>query len=324
MDILNEGRNVFKKEIETLNYIKDNLNESFIELVELIQETKGRVIITGMGKAGHIGKKVSATMSSLGIISFFLHPAEGLHGDLGIVSSEDIIIVFSKSGETDEVLGLIPSIKNIGAKIVSITCRETSSLSDESDLKIMLPILEEASAYQLAPTTSTTAMLVFGDALAIVLSKLKGFTPDDFAVFHPSGSLGKKLLLRVENLMKRDEENATVLTGATLKEAIVEMSKKGLGAVSIIDQDKKLKGILTDGDLRRIFEKLDTIDILNKKVDELMIKNPIFVQYNEKAVEVLELMENRKKQLSVVPVVNEKGTVVGMLRVHDIIKAGIV
>lgn len=324
MDILYEAQKVFEIEIESLIKIKDILDTEFKELVNMIYISQGKVIITGMGKAGHIGRKVAATLSSLGTASFFLHPAEGLHGDLGSITKEDIVIAFSKSGESDEVIGLIPSIRKIGANLVSVTCKENSSLSNNADLRIFLPIEKEASAHQLAPTTSATAMLVFGDALAVVLSKLKNFNTDDFAVFHPNGSLGKRLLLKVESLIANDDLNPIVSNKANLKETIVVMSSKGLGGVNVINDKGQLVGIVTDGDLRRVLEKANEIDLFKLNVSELMTKNPITINKNKKAVEALELMENRKKPIGVLPVVDDSNIAVGMIRIHDIIRAGVI
>ena len=324
MNILNEALSTFNIEIETLENVKKSLDNRFKQLVELIQNSQGKIIITGMGKSGHIGRKIAATMSSLGTVSYFLHPAEGLHGDLGIITSKDIVIAFSKSGESNEVLGLIPSIKKIGAKLVSITCREKSSLSDNSDLSIVLPIKEEACPYKLAPTSSTTAMLVFGDALAVTLAKLNNFKLEDFAVFHPYGTLGKRLLVKVDSLMVKGKENPVVNYKANLKTAIIVMSSKGLGGVSVVDDNGELVGLITDGDLRRTIENTEDSGILKLNVKQIMTQNPIYINKNAKAIDALNLMENRQKQISILPVVDDNNKVVGMIRIHDIIRAGIV
>lgn len=324
LDILSEAKKVFEIEIKSVITAMNALDENFVKLIDLIQNSEGRVIITGMGKAGHIGRKVAATMSSLGTIAYFLHPAEGLHGDLGGIKNGDIVIAFSKSGESEEVLGLIPSIKKIGARLVSVTCRDRSTLSDSADLKIELKIIEEASNHKLAPTTSTTAMIVFGDALAVVLEKINDFQPEDFAVFHPNGSLGKKLLLKVESLMAIGEFNAIVSENSNLKETIVVMSSKGLGGVNVVDNNGNLVGLVTDGDLRRVIENANGVDIFSLRVTEFMTNSPITINRNQKAVEALNLMENREKPISILPVVDDKNIAVGMLRIHDIIRAGIV
>lgn len=323
MDILEEAMKVFDIEINNLLNVEKMLDKNFEKLVYAIHDCNGRVIITGIGKSGHIARKISATMASLGTPSYFLHPSEGLHGDLGIVTADDVVIAVSNSGETDEILNMISSIKTIGALLVSVTGKSNSALAENSDLSIVLPVLREASPYNLAPTSSTTALLVFGDALAVVLSKTKKFNIDDFALFHPYGTLGKRLLLKVKDIMYKGENNPFILENSTIKDAIFVMSSKGLGAVSIIDADAKLLGILTDGDLRRSIEKNLSNDIFDIKVLDFMNKNPYVINENKLAVDAFLLMENSQKKLLVLPVINDKGELTGMIRLHDIIKAGI-
>lgn len=322
MNIVDEGKKVFDIEVESLVKIRELLDGDFEKLIKMIHNCDGRILITGMGKSGHIAKKIAATMSSLGTPTFFLHPAEGLHGDLGRVTEQDIIIAISNSGETDEVVGLLPSVKTIGATLVSITGKKNSTLEENSDLAIVLPVIREASTYNLAPTTSTTATLVFGDALAVVLAKMKDFKPENFALFHPNGSLGKKLLLKVKNIMHKKEDNPAVEIGESLKDAILVMSSKGLGAVSIIDKNKCLKGIITDGDIRRTIEKYGT-NIFEMKVEKVMTQKPVTINQNELAVTALGLMEKRVNPIMVLPVIDDEERVTGMIRVHDIIKAGV-
>ena len=320
IDILEEARKVFAIEIESLQKVKDELDEDFTVLVSEILTCQGRVILTGIGKSGHIAKKIAATMSSLGTPAYYLHPAEGAHGDLGVITKDDIILAVSYSGETDEIIQLIPSIKKIKARLVSITCRPNSTLERHADLSIHLDIIREACMHNLAPTTSSTATLVFGDALAIVLSKMIGFQPENFAVFHPKGSLGKRLLTKVSDLMFKDEENPIIDGDEVLKKAIIIMSEKGLGAISVVDADQKLVGIITDGDLRRTIEKYDSLP--NLKVCDIMTKNPIVIAPDALAVEAIKPMQER--EIMVLPVVDKEQRPVGMLRLHDIIKAGIV
>ncbi|MFC4599638.1 KpsF/GutQ family sugar-phosphate isomerase [Cohnella hongkongensis] len=325
VDIVSEGKKVFEDEIEALRYIKDRIDAKFEALVNMIYASKGRVIITGMGKSGHIGTKIAATMSSLGTPSYFLHPAEGVHGDLGMITREDIVIAVSNSGETDEVLNLIPSIKMIGAQLVGITGKPNSSIGKVADLNIILPVPREASLNNLAPTSSTTAQLVFGDALAVVLSRLKGFNTNDFALFHPSGALGKRLLIRIKDIMLKGEDNPVVSVRSNLKEAIIVMSSRGLGGVSVVNEENKLVGIITDGDLRRIFEKSnDSSNVFEMRVKDVMTATPITINENELAITALELMENRPKEILVLPVVDDHHVVVGIVRIHDILKAGII
>jgi arabinose-5-phosphate isomerase len=304
----------------SLQKIQQELDGNFTSLVKEILACTGRVILTGMGKSGHIGRKIAATMSSLGTPAYFLHPAEGAHGDLGVITKDDIVLAISNSGETDEIIQLIPSIKKIRAKLVSITCKPNSTLERHADLSIHLQIIREACPHNLAPTTSTTATLVFGDALAVVLSRLIRFRPENFAVFHPKGSLGKRLLTKVSDLMFQGEENPLINQDEAVKKAIIIISEKGLGAISVIDGAGRLVGIVTDGDLRRTIEKYDGLPDL--KVRDIMTKNPIVTGPETLAVEAIKPMENN--EIMVLPVVNAQKEPVGMIRLHDIIKAGIV
>lgn len=316
--LLVEAKKVFDIEIEALNAVKESLNGDFSKIIDSIKECNGRIILTGMGKPGHIARKISATMASLGTSSFFLHPAEALHGDLGMIQSDDIVIAISYSGESEEVTRLIPNIKLIGATLICITGNKESTLAQNSDISYVFPKFREACYMNLAPTSSTTAALVFGDALAVCLSKEYGFDEKHYAVYHPAGSLGKKLLLRVDDLMHREEKNSVVLSGTFIKDAIVEMSNKSLGIINIVNKEYDLIGIFTDGDLRRTFSK--NIDIYNRQIDEIMTTDPIFVGANLLAVEALNILKT--KNITVLPVV-ENGKLIGTIRMIDIIKAGI-
>ena len=275
MDIIKHAKDVFRIELDSLKVTMDSIDQTFIELVNIIQKSKGRVIITGIGKAGHVGRKVAATMSSLGTVTYFLHPAEGLHGDLGGIIEGDIAIAFSKSGETEEVLNLIPSIQKIGAKLISVTCNEKSTLSQNSDLHIYLKIQDEASNNKLAPTTSSTAMMVFGDALAAVLEKINNFKVEDFAIFHPSGTLGKRLLIKVNSLIDNNKDYLHVFENTTIKDIILAITSNGLGGVNVIDMNHYLIGLITDGDLRRFIEKIDQINFIKTTAKDLMSRNPV-------------------------------------------------
>lgn len=319
-DLIVEARRVFDIEIESLQKVRDELDEDFSSLIKAIRDCQGRVILTGIGKSGHIAKKIAATMSSLGTPAYYLHPAEGAHGDLGVITRDDLVLAFSYSGETDEIIQLIPSIKKIQAKLVSITCRPNSTLERNADLSIHLNIIREACPHNLAPTTSSTATLVFGDALAVVLSKLIDFQPENFAVFHPKGALGKRLLTKVSDLMFKGEENPVIHCAEMLKKAIIVMSEKGLGAISVVDDQGQLVGIVTDGDLRRTIEKYDNLPSL--RVQEIMTKNPIVIEPDVLAVEAIKPMQ--AKEIMVLPVVDKERKPVGMIRLHDIVKAGIV
>jgi|UniRef100_UPI003FED3D25 sugar isomerase, kpsF/gutQ family len=321
-DIIADIRKVFDTEIAELENVKNSLDEEMVKkIVTLLSQCDGKVVLSGMGKPGHIGRKISATMSSLGISSYFLHPAEALHGDLGTLSQDDVIIIISNSGETAEVCNMLPNIKMIGTPIIAMTSYPESTLAQYADYLLELPVMQEACALHLAPTSSTTAELVMGDALAVVLSEMKQFKKENFALYHPAGSLGRKLITKVSDLMHTGEENPIVPEGSTLKTAIYVMSKTGLGAVSIVDTEGKLAGLITDGDLKRYMEK--EVDVYNVLVNEVMTKNPIVVSEKILAIEALRIMEKREKQLSVLPVVAEDGKVVGLIRNHDIIQLGI-
>lgn len=319
MNILSEARKVFDTEILALEKTRDNLDETIIKIINLIVSCKGKVIVTGMGKPGHIATKIAATFSSLGTPSFCLHPAEAMHGDLGMISSDDIVLAISYSGESDEIVRILPNIKLIGAKIIALTGNKDSTLAKAADITQVLPKFKEACYLGLAPTSSTTAELCFGDALAVVASGIYGFKDADFGKFHPAGSLGKKLILKVSDLMAKENENAVVHTGVPLRDAIIELGQKGLGVVSVVDDSKKLIGIVTDGDLRRLL--LKGADVYSLSVQDAMTKNPVSIQPEKLAIEALSIM--RDKNISCMPVISEN-MLVGTIRLQNIIGAGIV
>lgn len=244
MDVLEEGRRVFDLEIEALEKTKAALDQTFAEILDLVHHCEGKVIFTGMGKPGHIARKLAATFASLGIQSFYLHPAEAMHGDLGMVGEQDIVIAISYSGESDEIVRILPNIKMIGATIIGITGNAASTLARFSDVLQVLPEFEEACHLGLAPTSSTTSVLCYGDALAVVASKQSGFSESDFGAFHPAGSLGKRIVLKVQDLMVQEEDVPFVGENVPLVDAIVVMSQKGLGVVSIVDENHQLSGIM--------------------------------------------------------------------------------
>ena len=318
IDILAEGKKLFDVEIEAMELVKKALDKRFVDIVKLICDCKGKVVITGMGKPGHIGTKIAATMASLGTPSFFLHPAEAQHGDLGMLREEDIVIAISFSGESEEVTRLIPSLKLIGSKLVGISGNENSTLIRNSDYSFVFPPFKEACAMNLAPTSSTTVALAFGDALAVCASKIYGFNEKNFALFHPAGSLGKKLVTKVSDLMKTGESNSVVPVGTSLKDAIVVMSQKALGIINVVDDDK-LAGVFTDGDLRRALA--NNIDVYHILIDELMIRTPVVISSDIMAIEALKLMND--KGISALPVVDD-GVLTGTIRINDITGMGIV
>lgn len=320
MDKLEEARRVFNIEIAALEKTRDKLDNTFVQILDMITTCEGKAIVTGMGKPGHIAKKIAATMASLGTPAFCLHPAEALHGDLGMISDKDIVIAISYSGESEEITRILPNIKIIGAKIIAISGNDNSTLVKYSDIAQILPKFDEACYLGLAPTSSTTATVVYGDALAVVASGVYGFKDIDFGKFHPAGSLGKKLIIKVSDLMEIDEENAIVHINETLKEAIVELSKKALGIVNIIDDDDRILGVITDGDLRRLLEK--GVDVYNMHVESVMTKKPIYINDKLMAVDALQIMKNQN--ISCMPVVDDDDKVVGTIRLHSIIKYGII
>lgn len=246
---------VLRDEADAILSLIDKLDNNFELAVDLILHANGRVILTGMGKSGHIAKKVSATMASTGTPSFFLHPAEGIHGDLGMVTAEDVVVAYSNSGETGEILNILPSLKRIGAKLIAVVGNTHSTLAENADVVLDAGVLQEADSLGLAPTSSTTAALALGDALAVALMEKENFTADKFAVFHPGGSLGKRLLMTVEMVMHHGSDNPVIKETASVKDALFVMTKMGLGAVSVVDGKFKLKGLMTDGDVRRGLEK---------------------------------------------------------------------
>lgn len=319
MDKLVEGKRVFDIEMEALRLTRDALDDIFVQIIDLITNCKGKVIITGMGKPGHIAAKIAATFASLGTPSFFLHPAEAMHGDLGMISSNDIVLVISYSGESDEIIRILPNIRMIGAKVIAITGNIDSTLAKLSDIVQLLPDFSEACFLGLAPTSSTTVELCYGDALAIVASGVYGFKDADFGKFHPAGALGKKLILKVDDLMAKEEDNAVIEYDRTLKDAIIELSKKGLGIVSVVDKENHLIGVITDGDLRRQLEK--GASIYELYVQDVMTKFPITIQSGKLAIEALKIL--KKKNISCMPVV-VNNVVIGTIKLQDIIHIGII
>lgn len=320
LDIIKAAQEVFAIEAEALAKTAQGLDESFAQIVQLIMNCKGKVVLTGMGKPGHIATKIAATLSSLGTPSFYMHPAEALHGDLGMVQQKDIVILMSYSGESIEVTRLLPVLAEIGCITVAVTGKERSTLAKNCHYRYVFPSFEEACYMHLAPTSSTTALLVLGDALAVVTSRLRNYTKEDFGLYHPAGALGKKLLVKVEDLMYTGSANAIVVEGSSLQQAIVEMSAKGLSMVTVVDEAMCLKGIITDGDLRRMLER--GVDVYNEVIDNVMTQTPKWIDYRELAVNALQKMNDLR--ITSMPVLDEAQHVVGAILMQDIYKAGIV
>lgn len=322
MDILEIGKEVFDIELNGLEKMRESLGADFVMIAEKINECKGRVVCTGMGKSGHIFKKISATMASIGIKSYFMHPAEALHGDLGLLTKDDIVIALSNSGETDEILKLIPSIQKIGAALYSIVGRKNSTLEKYSAVTIVFPNVQEAFLGNLVPTTTTTVSLVLGDALAVAVAKMRGFTSNEFAVFHPNGLLGRKLTMRVSDLMKKGDENAVVKEGMTVQSAVFEMCKKPIGCVNVVDAQGSFTGIFTDGDLRRLISR-DGEQALKHQIEEVMTKDPLSIGPDLLVVDAVEEMRKMDRKVSTLAVV-VNGRILGTLCVADIAKAGLI
>lgn len=321
--IKNRAIETLKIEATAIENLIPRVDEEFISAVEEILRCKGRVVVTGMGKSGHIGRKIAATLASTGTPAFFLHPAEAYHGDLGMVTENDIVVAISNSGESSEIVNILPVIRRIGAKIIAMCGRKTSSLGKNSDYFINIGVEREACTLGLAPTASTTATLAMGDAMAMALMETKKFTSADYALFHPGGALGRKLLLTVGDVMHTDEENPIVKIGATVKDAIFEMTAKGLGAVSVSDENGKFLGIVTDGNIRRALEK--NKNFIDKPIENIMHAQALVIEPNKLAATALSVMEKHKpRPVTVLPVVDSDKKIVGMIHLTDLLRQGVV
>jgi len=320
--ILIRGKEIFDLEIDAAIAVRNRLNGRFVEAVRAIHETKGKVILIGAGKSGLIASKVAATLRSTGVVAFFLHPSDAAHGDLGMVSEGDVAILISKSGETEEVRDLIPALRRRGAKLIAMVGEQLSRITAAADIWIDVGVEREACPIGLAPTSSTTVTMLMGDALAAVLMQLRGFTQQDFAKNHPGGSLGKRLLLDVGDMMYTGDDNPTCLPDTKMSEVLVELTHNALGGVTVINEEKHILGIVTDGDVRRGIQKFGG-EFLNTAASEIMAADPVHVKSDDKAIDALLLMENRPSQITVLPVVDNDDKCVGMIRLHDLIRTGI-
>ena len=315
-----QAKEVLKIEAQAIQGLSRKIGASFNEAVVLLARCPGRVIVTGMGKGGIIGQKISATLSSTGTPSLFLHSAEAIHGDLGRVTKEDVVLAISNSGETEEVIRMLPLIKKIGAKLIALTGNVKSTLAKHSDVVLDVSVKKEACPLGLAPTASTTATLAMGDAIAVCLLKKKGFREEDFAFYHPGGALGKRLLLKVEDIMRKGPANPVVGEEALVKDVLFKITEARAGAASVIGKRKKLTGIFTDGDLRRHLEADG--QLARRKVKDVMTKNPVTISKDRLASEALRIL--KEKRIDELPVVDSKGRPIGMLDVQDLLKAGLV
>jgi arabinose-5-phosphate isomerase len=315
------ARQVIDIQANGIAQLAAHVDESFFRACALMLDCRGRVVVTGMGKSGHIGHKIAATLASTGTPAFFVHPGEASHGDLGMITDKDVVLALSNSGETDELMMILPLIRRQGIPLIGMSGNPKSTLSRLADVHVDVSVPAEACPLNLAPTTSTTAALVMGDALAIALLEARGFTAEDFARSHPAGSLGRRLLMRISDVMHVGEQVPTVAEAASLSEALVEMTRKGLGMTAVVDAGNRLLGIFTDGDLRRTLDD-DQIDLRNTSVRSLMNARPKTIPADKLAVEAARLMEDFK--IHALLVVDEQGILQGALNIHDLLRARVV
>lgn len=315
---------LLKLEANAILKAADQLRPSQVEqAVNFLADCRGKVIVTGVGKSGIVGRKIAATLTSTGTHAVYLHPADALHGDLGIVTGQDAVIALSNSGETDELLTILPYLKQRQVPIIAIVGNPTSTLSRAADATLDASVDQEACPFNLAPTTSTTVALAIGDAIAMTLMQMKALTPEDYALNHPGGRLGKRLTLRVQDLMLSNSASIAVLPTATWLEVLEHMSEGGAGALSVVDEANRLIGIITDGDLRRCIQKTDLYELNSLNAGRMMTKNPTVVSCDLLAYDALQLMENRPSQISVLPIIDQDQHYLGLIRLHDIIRSGL-
>jgi arabinose-5-phosphate isomerase len=317
---LEHGKRVLDIEARAIASLVDRLDDRFTQAVEILFVCSGKVVVSGMGKSGLIGQKIAATLASTGTPAFFLHPAEGIHGDLGMLARHDTVIALSNSGETEEVLKLLPFVKRLNIPVIALTGRIQSTLAKNSDVTLDVSVSEEACPMGLAPTASTTAMLAMGDALAIALLQKRGLSEEDFAQFHPGGALGRRLLLKVQDLMHHGDAVPRIQSHATVHDAILEMTTKKLGMTTVLDEDGRLLGVITDGDLRRYLEK--GLDLPAAQVRDLASRSPKTISPEALAARAVQIME--EFSITALVVVDERANVVGVLHLHDLLKSGIV
>lgn len=314
------GQEVVSTELAEISALLTRIDENFSQACELLLNCQGRIVVTGMGKSGHIGGKIAATLASTGSPAFFVHPGEASHGDLGMITKSDVVIALSNSGNTAEITTIIPILKRFDIPLISMTGDENSTLATEANINLDVGVSKEACPHDLAPTSSTTVALVMGDALAVTLLQARGFTAEDFALSHPGGSLGKRLLLHVSDIMHTGEDIPRVNENATVSEALLEMSKKGLGMTAITDDNNTVLGLYTDGDLRRSLDK--NIDVHTAKISEVMTKNCRTTTADELAASIVKLMDD--SGINGLLVTDENNKLTGAFNMHDILRAGIV
>ena len=323
MSELEQARKVLQMEADAIEELIPRVDEHFAAAVQMILGCSGRTVITGMGKSGIIGRKMAATLASTGTPSFYLHPAEGIHGDLGMVTENDVVIAISNSGESSEVVNILPIIRRIGAKIIAMSGRRESQLGHNSDFFIDIGVEKEACPLGLAPTASTTATLAMGDALAVALMSVRNFTSQDFALFHPGGALGRRLLLKVSNVMHTGDDNPIVEKDKTAKDALFIMTDKGLGAASVIDENGKFVGLITDGIIRRALAK--DYKFMDEAVGNIMFDQPLTITQDALAASALSVMEKHKpRPVTVLPVIDADKNPIGIVHLTDLLRQGVV
>ncbi|SEI56329.1 arabinose 5-phosphate isomerase KdsD [Paraburkholderia diazotrophica] len=308
------ARDVLDIEADAVRSLRDHLDDSFVEAIDFILGCRGRVVVSGIGKSGHIARKLAATLASTGTPAFFVHPAEASHGDLGMVTAEDVFIGMSNSGESEELVSILPLIKRLGAKLIAMTGRPTSSLARLADVHLYCGVEKEACPLNLAPTASTTAALALGDALAVAVLEARGFGEDDFARSHPGGALGRRLLTYVRDVMRTGDQMPMVLSGSTVRDALFQLTAKRMGMTAIVDENERVKGIFTDGDLRRVLERDGDFRAL--PIESVMTHGPRTIGPDRLAVEAVELMERHR--INQMLVVDETGKLIGALNMHDL------
>lgn len=318
-DLIDSAQRTIRLELEAVQELLPRIDADFVKACELILSCKGRVVVVGMGKSGHIGNKIAATLASTGTTAFFVHPAEASHGDMGMITRDDIVLALSNSGSTAEIVTLLPLIKRLGIQLISMTGNPDSPLAKAAEVNLDARVSQEACPLNLAPTSSTTASLVLGDALAIALLEARGFTAEDFAFSHPGGALGRRLLLKVENVMHKGDALPHVRRGTSLRDALLEMTQKGLGMTVVLEEDGRLAGIFTDGDLRRTLDK--GIDVRQALIDDVMTPHGRTARAEMLAAEALKIMEDHK--INALVVVDDQDSPVGALNMHDLLRAGV-
>jgi arabinose-5-phosphate isomerase len=317
--LLELGRQALATEARAVNALIPRLDAAFVRACRFCLECRGRVVVTGMGKSGHVGSKIAATLASTGTPAFFLHPAEAGHGDIGMITRQDVVLAISNSGETEEIAMLVPHIRRLGVPLITFTGQADSTLARAATVNVDISVPEEACPLNLAPTASTTATLAMGDALAVALLKCRGFTEQDFARSHPGGSLGRRLLLHVEDIMRTGKDVPMVTADTLLATGLMEMSRKALGMTTVVDGQSRLVGVFTDGDLRRALDR--QLDVHRTRMGEVMTKGGKRIRPQELAAEAVHLMEMHA--ITALPVVDADGVLVGALNVHDLLRAGV-